>query len=101
MGAVVFSETVTGSTLDEAFRKAKDEAEKMYGSIGYSGIAAKPDVILMEDFELAWREAAEHADWLIASADPRIDDKWGPAGALRLHPIDGKPAWLIFGWTPC
>jgi hypothetical protein len=32
---------------------------------------------------------------LYENADPRVDDKWGPAGCIRLK--DGE--WLFFGWA--
>jgi hypothetical protein len=101
MGASAFFETATGTTLNEAFGKARDAAQQMYGQNPYSGtIATKPDVILIERPASTLDEAMAHAHQLIDNADPRIDNKWESAGALRLHPIDGKPTWLIFGWAP-
>lgn len=32
---------------------------------------------------------------LIDSNDPRVSEKWGPAGAVRM----GRGLWLFFGWA--
>jgi hypothetical protein len=45
---------------------------------------------------LAKGERRRVADALMQLTDPRISDKWGPAGCLEL----GSGRWLFFGWAP-
>lgn len=41
-------------------------------------------------------EATALANKLIEDSDPRIDDKWGPAGCIT---VQEPPGWLFFGWA--
>jgi hypothetical protein len=86
MGSQSFSIVANGSNLNEAFRSAVENARWEYGNGGYTGsLAEKSDVIAITSTPMSEQAAAELAHSLIDSSDPRIDDKWGPAGAI---PID-------------
>ncbi|WP_327258217.1 hypothetical protein [Streptomyces sp. NBC_01244] len=100
MGAHDFEQVISGATLPEAFRDAVEQAQHEYGPNPYSGtVGMKDEVLLIEEGSRTEGEAQARAHELIEADDERISDKWGPAGALPLHPIDGQPAWLLFGWV--
>lgn len=100
MGACDFSVMAEGTSLEDAFSKAASEARYMYGHGGYSGtIAEKHDVVLI-DTVASEREAYDLAEKLLGEDDERIDDKWGPAGAIKIAggPPD-RQQFLLFGWA--
>jgi hypothetical protein len=98
-----------GATVQEAFTDAREQAAYEHGHGGYTGSLAEKDsfTLIPPPFgpspDLSPDEAAKEfrkalllfADELIEKDDPRIDDKWGPAGALDLK--DGS--FLFFGWA--
>ena len=94
MGAERFSTTGSGKTVDDAFDAARDQAFYDYGHSGYSGsLAEKTDFVEISVPE--GQDPEEFAENLMDNADPRIRDKWGPAGAvLQKHGV-----WLFFGWA--
>lgn len=94
MGATTFGTTARGKTAREAFTAAVTQARFESGSGGYSGtIAEKRDYVMIA--LPAGRVANDYARELIDAGDPRIDDKWGPAGCIAL----GEDKWLFFGWA--
>lgn len=115
MGATTFHTriTVPRATSDaEAFRKAREHAQHENGHGGYSGTIAEKS-----SFTLIARVKSEANANAIANAllhdDPTgiatyrqeakdiVDDKWGPAGALR-YPIDAQnDGVLFFGYASC
>lgn len=96
MGAQVFSSTASGKDAKEAFTNAVQQAQYDYGHAGYSGtIAEKDSYVIVSDKPLNYPDAEGLASQMIEDCDPRIDDKWGPAGAIPL--IDGD--FLFFGWA--
>lgn len=109
MGANTFSTIGKGKTAHEAFDNAVQDARHEYGNRGYTGSLAEKDryTLIPAPFgpntELPPTEAAKEyrkallafAKKLIADGDERIDDKWGPAGAIDLK--DGS--YLFFGWA--
>lgn len=103
MGADVFYSQATGRNAQEAFRAAKEEAYWEHGHGGYSGsIAEKGSFVIINLPE--GREAFEFADELIENEDPRVDDKWGPAGCIPLGAPKGDDTqgrYLFFGWASC
>lgn len=101
MGADTFTVYSTKTESHEAFAELKDNALYEYGHRGYTGtIAEKYDFVIIDDSSnFSLDECHRYASSLIDACDPRIDDKWGPAGALAVTE-DGKPAgWLFFGWA--
>ncbi len=94
MGANEFYTRANGKTAAEAFRNAKDSAYYDYGHRGYTGSLAEKGSFV----ELAVPDGIEpsaYARDLMDNGDDRIDDKWGPAGCVKL--TDGQ--WLFFGWA--
>jgi hypothetical protein len=83
MGANTFSVFIHGTNADDAFRAAHDDATYERGHGGYSGtIAEKGTYTLITTTPMTEAEATAHANALLAADDPRISDKWGPAGAI-------------------
>lgn len=82
MGASTFSVYGTGERLEDAF----DEAYRQCGwedGHSYSGtLSSKHGVTAIQRRPLPQRAAERLADDLIRAEDPRISDKWGPAGAI-------------------
>lgn len=94
MGAETFETKAKGKTAQRAFDAAQKEARYMHGHCGYTGtIAEKPGfvVIPVPDGE----DPHDFVERLLDESDPRIDDKWGPAGCVAV----GKDEWLFFGWA--
>ena len=96
MGATTFMQKAKGTSPGNAFTNAVTKAQYDHGHGGYTGtIAEKHDfiVIAVPDGEDPRGFAAQ----LIDSGDPRIDNKWGPAGCVQSRPGE----WLFFGWASC
>ena len=101
MSASEFKTVAYGATVKEAFDSAVDQAQYDYGHAGYTGtIAEKDEYTVISDAKGKSRaEANELADKLLREDDPRIDDKWGPAGVIRFDVEGEQPGWLFFGWA--
>lgn len=96
MGAETFVTTGKGPTLERAFHNALETACWDHGHAGYSGtLAEKTEFIEISLPE--GKDPYQYAEELIAAADPRINDKWGPAGAFKVP--DEENTWLFFGWA--
>jgi len=94
MGAETFFAKAGGPSAREAFREAVEDAKYEHGHGGYSGtIAEKHDFTMIEVPE--GKDPWDYADDLLDEGDHRVDDKWGPAGCIKLK--DG--VWLFFGWA--
>jgi hypothetical protein len=95
MGSTTFiQERNSEKTAAEAFRAAVEEARHNYGHAGYTGtIAEQNDFILLPPVEgkNAWDTA-----WHYLDNDPRVDDKWGPAGCIQTD-----TGFVFFGWASC
>ena len=97
MGGTTFITVGKGSTVQEAFMDAKHQAAYEHGHGGYTGtIAEKSSFVMVTSETLDQNMALALANQLIDQGDKRIDDKWGPAGAIKLS--DG---YLFFGWASC
>lgn len=94
MGAKNFIVTSKGATAHDAFRAAVESAQYDYGHAGYTGTIAEKKIFTMVDLP-AGLDAFKYARHLINYGDPRIDDKWGPAGCIAL----GGNEYLFFGWA--
>ena len=86
MGANSFYTEVQGEPdVKAAFAKAKRDSQFERGHGGFTGeIAEKHDFVIVTTKVCSGHEASELADRLINEQDPRIDDKWGPAGAIPI-----------------
>tara|TARA_Y100000310_G_C20185342_1_gene580025 strand:- start:34 stop:324 length:291 start_codon:yes stop_codon:yes gene_type:complete len=94
MGAEVFVTESIGANANEAFNNARNDALYQYGHNGYSGsIAEKYSFVMI-------KLPPEHnvhrfIDSLIDEDDFRIDDKWGPAGCIKISDTQ----FIFFGWA--
>ena len=96
MGGATFIERAKGKTANEAFCSARESAQWKSGHGGYTGTIAEKDEFILIDVP-SGENAEQFANALIADGDPRVDDKWGPAGCISL----GGSEWLFFGWASC
>jgi len=106
MGACTFATVASGPSAKAAFDTAVAEAKAAYGS-RYTGSIAEKDsfTVITIPYSFARSEpgpipalaevAMRYAQHLIETQDGRIDDKYGPAGAIDL----GEGEWLFFGWA--
>lgn len=94
MGACEFSTRARGGTANEAFSAAVSEAQYESGHGGYTGTIAEKSEFVMIPVP-AGVAPAEYAEKLMEVGDSRIDDKWGPAGCVKLE--EGE--YLFFGWA--
>jgi hypothetical protein len=94
MGGTTFEQRGSGKTAREAFDKAVSQAKHDHGHGGYSGTLAEKHSFV-EIKVPADAEPRKFARQLVEDGDPRVDDKWGPAGCVKL--ADGD--WLFFGWA--
>ena len=94
MGAEVFYHRATGATPQEAFNAAVQEAQYNWGHGGYTGSIAEKDSFTMIEVPEG-RHPHAFAEELVEDGDERVDDKWGPAGCVKI----GENAYLFFGWA--
>lgn len=97
MGACTFTVRSKGATAKEAFDKKVSEALHEDGHDGYSGtIAEKRNFVMIPVPDGTTTEQGYAiADKMLDEDDPRIRDKWGPAGCIDLK--DGH--YIFFGWA--
>lgn len=98
MGASEFVSVAKGKTAKAAFKVAVDEAAYDHGHAGYTGtIAEKSEFVLISNKRAETvKEACDLAEQLISEGDERVDDKWGPAGCIRVGDSD---TYVFFGWA--
>lgn len=99
MGGNTFTNVVNDTDIKRAFRDITQSARHERGHGGYTGtIAEKSEYTIIESTPMSLDAAYDRANRLIDMNDERIDDKWGPAGAIRVRDakVDG---WLFFGWA--
>lgn len=83
VGASPFETYADGTEPGAAFRTARDLALHEHGHRPYSGtIMEKDNFVVITRTLMTYDQAAEYADELLHRADPRVKDKWGPAGAI-------------------
>lgn len=94
MGAMTFFGEGAGSNAQEAFNNAVEQAQWEHGHGGYTGTLAEKNeftMVPLPDDE----DPYSYAERLIHEGDPRVSDKWGPAGCVEL----GDSRYLFFGWA--
>lgn len=94
MGASTFEVVARGKTAQEAFNSAVSQAQYESGHGGYTGTIAEKRSFTMIPLPQG-RDPRDFINELIDKADPRIDDKWGPAGCIDL----GNGRFCFFGWA--
>ena len=97
MGAFDFYHDIDDDIpAEQAFTAAVQQAAWDHGHSGYTGtIAEKTEFVIITNEPMDRPDAQDLAEKLINEGDERINDKWGPAGAI---PIKGG-GWLFFGWA--
>jgi hypothetical protein len=86
VGASTFEQYADGAEVAAAFRTARADADVEHGDGGYSGsLAEKHDYVVITRQAMDRDDAYRLARDLITRQDPRIDDKWGPAGAIPVR----------------
>ncbi|MFD1588512.1 hypothetical protein ACFR9U_16155 [Halorientalis brevis] len=116
MGAASFFTYGFGETAKQAFQAAQEHAEYMHGHGGYTGtIAEKHGFTVIPKSEHKGKQKRKYAGQLLTARDERVDDKWGPAGAINVSGtkeaknyrarkgLEGKhgDVWLFFGMASC
>ena len=85
MGADTFLTTCWERDAQQAFSTAARQAAFENGHSGYTGsLAEKREFTIIQREPLPIEAAEALAEQLMDNGDPRIRDKWGPAGALPL-----------------
>ncbi|MBG0568222.1 hypothetical protein [Actinoplanes aureus] len=83
MGAMAFDQYAEGADPAAAFESARGQALHEHGHGGYTGsLAEKDDYVIVTQQPMTETEATVLAGDLMDRDDPRIIDKWGPAGAI-------------------
>ena len=86
MGAQTFHQQAWNPDLQEAYNSAFGEAEDDHGRNGYTGsLAEKLSFVVIDEVQpLPAADAWDYADELLDLSDARVNDKWGPAGAIPM-----------------
>lgn len=105
MGACDFECSGKGKTASEAFESLVEDARYQHGHGGYTGTIAEktsfkmigiPDSFKLSHEGKSEREVASlYAEHLMEVCDPRINDKWGDAGCIKV--VEGE--YLFFGFA--
>ncbi len=83
MGGCTFETYADGADPKVAFQGERERAQYDYGHAGYTGtIAEKGSFVKITSTVMTEDEALDLAHELISKGDRRINDKWGPAGAI-------------------
>lgn len=91
MGADSFTAVGLHPDINTAFQQAHEDAVRHYGDRGYTGSLAEKHSYTVITTTPHTREAAYRlAKELIYDDDDRIDDKWGPAGAIPLTKVTAE-----------
>ena len=109
MGAAVFFTEAIGVEPEKAFRCAVQEASYAHGHEGYTGSIAEKDKFNLITLPKG-KDAYEFANQLVDNGDPRVDDKWGPAGCIDITDTsrgyekkqklaEDQRIYLFFGWA--
>ena len=86
MGSATFEQYADGADVAAAFIHARHAALAEAGHSSYSGtLAQKADFVVITRQVMNLDDAQQLAADLINGSDPRIDDKWGPAGAIAVR----------------
>ena len=93
MGAQEFETIGHGSTVQEAFGNAKEEAFYEYGHSGYTGTIAEKNSFSIIPCGMTPREVQSKMDACMQDYNHFTQNKWGAAGAIKLS----KNTWLFFG----
>lgn len=100
MGADEFFTRAVGRTAGQAFADAVEDARYEHGHGGYTGTIAEKHSFVEIRCSGSVEAKRKLAEELLDSDDPRVSDKWGPAGCIKLRSLpDGMSEYLFFGWA--
>lgn len=116
MGAETFGTSAWGTTADEAFRTAQEEARYEHGNGGYTGTIAEkyeyvfagvlPEGVKATDVYAAFAygvtDDRPELLSLVETWEERFDDKWGPAVCFRSPKPNSKGdkhLYHFMGWA--
>lgn len=100
MGALSFIHTrfaFDGITAKQAFKDAQEEARYDHGHNGYTGTVAEKHTFV--EMPLVEGKDIFESAWHYIDNDPRIEDKWGPAGCVKGKDSEGYDVYCFFGWA--
>lgn len=97
MGASSFENWGRGPTAKEAFYTLVERAKYEDGHGGYTGTIAEKHGFVMCGSVKTKGEAMELVGKLFDAEDSRIQDKWGPAGCIKVE--DEKDLFVFFGYA--
>jgi hypothetical protein len=115
MGSTTFQTSITvkkAVTTDTAFANVVSSAQHEHGAGGYSGtIAEKHSCVLVTKVK-SKKNAQRIIDAFIHSSyqsiemyreevKESVDDKWGPASAVRFPVSATEDTIIFFGWASC
>lgn len=102
MGANTFTQVSNGKTAQEAFGTAVEAAQHENDHGGYTGTIAEKGgdgfTMITPDGDTSDWTQNTYENWaheLTVKDDPRVADKWGPAGCTQI----GDTEFLFFGWA--
>tara|TARA_R110002012_G_scaffold47262_2_gene123981 strand:- start:23 stop:334 length:312 start_codon:yes stop_codon:yes gene_type:complete len=101
MGAELFFTMSSGRHADEAFEEARRRARYDHGHSGQTGTINEKSEFTVIPVPDGTESFHKFANELIDNCDPRVDDKWGPAGCIETG-VDGemnRKLFLFFGWA--
>lgn len=94
MGANTFFVYRDGESVIKCFNAAVADYEFEYGHSGYTGtIAEKSQVTVVQREPVPYEDARILAQQLIERQDVRVDNKFGPAGAIRVKGGTRRVPW--------
>ena len=105
MGAATFTNYQSGEAVEDCFKNAVANALHCHGHGGYTGtIAEKTSYTIIDGEGMPYQRAVTLAVGMLSERDNRVDDKWGPAGAIRVKQRVSQhharmTGWLFFGWA--
>lgn len=93
MGAYSFGNFGTGKSANEVFKSLAEQDRHENGHEYSGGIGMKRSFVVID--VPSGKDPVQFANDLIDAGDARVDDKWGPAGCVKVS--EGK--WYFFGWA--
>jgi len=100
MAAKSFIAVSRGETIGKAFSNAMNNAIREYGNYGFTGTIAEKDSFVLIDYKKEKKEGESEREFcmrLTDEGDPRIENKWGPAGCIES--VKNPGLFIFFGWA--
>ena len=102
MGACTFATCSYGTTAQDAFQSAVDQAQYDHGH-SYSGTVGEKSRFKMFTFNPDNHPSLNELIDELTMNHPDVSDKWGPAGCIDLGKAEGYPEgfnkYIFFGWA--